>query len=258
MIKADENGIWVIEDAAQAIGAFDKETKAGTLGDIGCFSFTQGKHFSCGEGGFIVTKNPDLYMKCALIRNHAEAVISSAPTNVDFSPPMFSLVGMNLRMTELQAVVLIEQLKYIDDEIYRRNKIVDRFQQGIEEVKCIEIAKTKPGYMHAYYVLAFHYFKEWANNIPREKFMDAVNAEIKIKEPMMSLQSEFCRGGYIDPLYKMPLFKGRNIPSCPVTEAFQNDQFCLTLFQKYNLTVSQIDLIVEAFKKVWENRKELI
>ena len=67
--------MYVIEDAAQAIGSFYNQDPAGTFGDIGCFSFTQGKHLTAGEGGMILTKNQELYEKCALLRNHAESVV---------------------------------------------------------------------------------------------------------------------------------------------------------------------------------------
>jgi len=256
---AVEYDLFVIEDAAQAIGAkYDGEdgfAHAGTIGDIGCFSFTQGKHFTSGEGGFIVTSNPTLYMKCALIRNHAEAVISSAPKNESFFD-YENLVGMNLRMTEFQAVVLLEQLKHIDEEIARRNHIVNVFRNSLA-IPNMSLSATKNNFLHAYYVLAFFYLEE-GDAPKREKFIEAVNAEIKIKESMMSMQSEFCRCGYIDPLYKMPVFKYRNIEPLEIVENYQKDEFCLTLFQKYEINDAEVRLIASAFNKVWENRKELV
>jgi len=115
---AKENNLYIIEDAAQAIGSYRGDVPAGFLGDIGCFSFTQGKHLTAGEGGMIVTKNEELYMKCALIRNHAEAVCNDmANTSKKLVKKYNHLIGMNLRMTEIQAVILREQIKKIDSYV---------------------------------------------------------------------------------------------------------------------------------------------
>lgn len=106
---AEKYGIPVIEDAAQAIGATYKGRHAGTLGDIGVYSLNVHKHIQCGEGGIVVTDNDDYAMKTRLLMNHAEAV------NNDLQEEKYnSLVGMNLRMTELSAAVAREQLKKLD------------------------------------------------------------------------------------------------------------------------------------------------
>ncbi len=105
---AEEHNLYIIEDAAQAIGSRYEKQFAGTLGDIGCFSFTQGKHFSCGEGGFILTENEELYEKCSLLRNHSDAVISSSSLlSKKYEHSAFiKLPGYNMRMTEIQAAIL--------------------------------------------------------------------------------------------------------------------------------------------------------
>ena len=106
---AIENGLYIIEDAAQSLGAHaGGYGYAGTFGDIGCFSFTQGKHISAGEGGMIITNNDLLAQRCAMFRNHAEAV------NNDLNDERFDdLAGLNLRMTELQAMMVLNQLPLI-------------------------------------------------------------------------------------------------------------------------------------------------
>ena len=133
---ASELGIFVIEDSAQAIGSKRNGVYAGLLGDIGVYSFTQGKHLTAGEGGCCVTNNSLLAAKLALVRNHAEAVTSDAAykeSSMLNSIVDASLVGLNLRMTEIQAAILSVELKELDKRIYSRNKnserIISRFNR---------------------------------------------------------------------------------------------------------------------------------
>ncbi|MDD5703770.1 MAG: DegT/DnrJ/EryC1/StrS family aminotransferase, partial [Dehalococcoidales bacterium] len=112
---AKKHGIYVIEDAAQAVGATYKGKYAGTLGDIGVFSLNVNKHISCGEGGVVVTNDDELAMRLRLAMNHAEAVTNGMQENEivagTWATDYYDMVGLNLRMTELQAAVTREQLK---------------------------------------------------------------------------------------------------------------------------------------------------
>ena len=124
---AKKHNLLVIEDAAQAIGSMYSTDEywdgdeylinqyAGTLGDIGVYSFNYGKHITCGEGGMIVTNDDELAMRCRLLMNHAEAVINSAALlNAIPITPYENMVGFNMRMTELNAAIVSEQLKKFD------------------------------------------------------------------------------------------------------------------------------------------------
>ena len=99
---AKKYGLYVIEDSAQAPLSNTPDGLAGTLGDIGVFSLNYHKHIHSGEGGIIVTNDVSLAEKCALIRNHAEAVDDGKYGN---------LVGYNFRMTEIEAAIAEQQLK---------------------------------------------------------------------------------------------------------------------------------------------------
>ena len=178
---AKKHNLYVIEDAAQAIGAKYRGKYAGTLGDIGVYSLNVHKHIQCGEGGIVVTDNDDLAMKVRLLMNHAEAVNNDL-NNSDY----IGLVGMNLRMTEMQAAVAREQLKKLPD-------IFDKYQ---EMAKDFEIP-IRDGCTSAYYKFA------------SMNMLDNPNPEIYNT-----------KSHYIKPIYKMPLFRslgyGQNL--CPVCE----------------------------------------
>jgi dTDP-4-amino-4,6-dideoxygalactose transaminase len=268
---AKENNLYVIEDCAQALGASFDGLLTGMLGDIGCFSFTQGKHFTCGEGGLIITQNEDLYMKCALLRNHVESVINSMPDEVKFDFCNFeNQYGFNMRMTEIQAAILLEQFKgfsisefhsNIDLEVDRRKERVFQLQENIN-LDFIEWGKVRDNCEHSYYVLPF-IFNEKIAGITRSKFIQALKAELRIEKTSMGVTEKtdpLIWEGYIKPLYEMPIFCNNyfytNV-SFPIVEELQNKSFCFTTFQSLPLDQSDIYDISKAFHKVAQNINEL-
>ena len=106
-------GLYVIEDCAQAHGAFYKGRSVGSLGDVGCWSFCQDKIISTGgEGGMITTSNPEIWRTAWSIKDHGKSMDkmrSSAPT-VGFRW-VHDEIGSNYRMTEMQAAIGRIQLK---------------------------------------------------------------------------------------------------------------------------------------------------
>ncbi len=110
---ADKHNLRVIEDAAQAVGARYKGRHAGTMGDLGCFSFFPSKNLGgFGDGGMVMTNNPPLAEKVTLLRTHGS------------KPKYFhSVIGGNFRLDAIQAAVLRVKLPHLDrwTEMRRRN-----------------------------------------------------------------------------------------------------------------------------------------
>jgi dTDP-4-amino-4,6-dideoxygalactose transaminase len=101
---ARRHNLAVVEDAAQAIGAEYNRRRAGSMGDIGCFSFFPSKNLGCyGDGGMVVTNNADLADKMRLLRTHGAA-----------RKYYHEMVGGNFRLDTLQAAILLVKLKYLD------------------------------------------------------------------------------------------------------------------------------------------------
>jgi len=111
----------VIEDCAQAFGAWYKEKKVGTFGDLGCFSFFPSKNLACyGDGGMVITGDDDLAKTVRMLRNHG--------TSVKYH---HSHLGYNSRLDEIQAAVLRVKLPRIDAWNEARRKNARSYGKGI-------------------------------------------------------------------------------------------------------------------------------
>jgi dTDP-4-amino-4,6-dideoxygalactose transaminase len=133
----------IIEDCAQALGAEYKGKKVGSLGDAGCLSFFPSKVLGAyGDGGMVVTNNPDVAEKAEMLRNHG------------CKEKYYHLVpGFNSRLDELQAAILRVKLKYIDKWIDQRRKNASLYAQILEEIDGI-----KPPYVAPYSYHIFNYY----------------------------------------------------------------------------------------------------
>lgn len=245
-------GISLIEDAAQAIGSKCGPEYAGTIGDLGCFSFTQGKHLTSGEGGVIVTNNDDLAFKCQLLRNHAESVLN----DMDGYRGLNSLVGFNMRMTELQAAIMREQLKKLDKFIEERNYNVRRINELLSGISFLSPSRIRDHCTHSYYVQSWKYHEEIAG-VHRDIFVEAVKSELA-EEQGRPDKGVPIGCGYIKPLYRMPLFdetlKGFSLD---IVEKLWKDELIITTLQQLPLSQGDINDIVNAFYKVAENLGQL-
>jgi dTDP-4-amino-4,6-dideoxygalactose transaminase len=121
----DKHQIWLIEDAAQAIGSEWEGRRAGSVGDFGCFSFFPSKNLGgAGDGGMIVTRHPQFAETLRLLREHGA------------KPKYYhSIVGTNSRLDALQAAILRVKLKHLDRWSEARARNADRYDRLFEGTK---------------------------------------------------------------------------------------------------------------------------
>lgn len=148
MRLAKKYHIKVIEDAACAIGTIYNQKYAGTIGDIGCFSFHPRKILTTGEGGAVVTNNADIAAKVRLLRNHG-----MTPKNgvMDFITP-----GFNYRMTDFQAVMGILQLPELLDTIkihQSQAKIYHQIFEGVGDILTDKIYDNRTQTYQTYQII---------------------------------------------------------------------------------------------------------
>lgn len=138
---ADKNNIFVIEDAACAIGASYKNKKLGTWGDIGCFSFHPRKILTTGEGGAIATDNKELAIRLRRLRNHG---INKTESGIFFVEP-----STNYRMTDFQAALGRCQLSDLDGWIRLRSGVAKAYFEllaPLESCGYLRLPKWKCGH----------------------------------------------------------------------------------------------------------------
>lgn len=122
---AQKYNLYVIEDCAQCFGGTYKGVKTGILGDVGCYSFCQSKHFTTGgEGGMVVTNNEELAWECRSFRDHGYDVkerlnLLAMEEKLNY---VHNRVGFNYRMTEIQSIIGINELKRFDNWNLPRRK----------------------------------------------------------------------------------------------------------------------------------------
>ena len=169
----------IIEDVAQAPGAKYKNRYAGTIGDIGIFSFQQSKNIMTGEGGMIITNNKEYAKKCRLIINHGEVCFDKDDKEKD----LINMIGCNFRMTEITAALGIAQLEKLDTVNNIRNKNAKFLIQSLEQFRFLKPPYIDKKIKPIFHILGFKFLKEFIG-ISRELFLAALRAEGIPKGPI--------------------------------------------------------------------------
>ncbi|HQH78379.1 MAG TPA: DegT/DnrJ/EryC1/StrS family aminotransferase [Synergistaceae bacterium] len=268
---ARKYGLAVIEDCAQAPGASYQGRFAGTLGNLGIFSLNFHKHIHCGEGGVVVTDDDDLALRVRMIRNHAESSLDNSGIT-----DLRNMVGFNFRMTELEAAVARCQLRKLDHVLPERQENCAYLNARLGEIPAISPTWVREGATHSYYFHALT-FDEGVAGVSRNRFIDAVRAELPVTE-LREKEGVNLRAGYVKPVYLLPMFQerqaygSRHCPFvapwhegnvsyapgiCPVCERLQSSEIFVHELMRPPFRREDLDDVVRAFEKVWEHRKDL-
>lgn len=204
----------IIEDCAQAAGAKYKGRYVGSFGDISCFSFYQTKHIVCGEGGMIATKHRKLF----------ETIISIANNGIkrdNLEEYNYDRIGYNYQMTEIQAVIAIEQLKKLNILNKKRNDNANLYRKYLKNKK-IYFQKVNSQTENAYFYLTGILPKKLTGK--RDEFLEKCR---KSGVPIKKL--------YPLSLTEIDLFNGKVPDNCPVAKNITKRLFNLYVnpsFQK--------------------------
>ena len=142
---AKKHNLYVIEDAAEAIGSLYKGKKAGSIGDFGVFSFHGTKTITTGEGGMFVTNNADLYEKVNILNSHGRN-----PKN----PKQFwaETIGFKYKISNIQAAIGCAQVERIDELIAKKKEIFFEYHRLLSQIEGLtmnpipEESNTQYGY----------------------------------------------------------------------------------------------------------------
>ncbi len=138
----------VVEDAACASGSSYKDCPAGSMGDVGCFSFHPRKVLVTGEGGMCTTNDQNLADKINCLRNHGASLSEEQRHNstAPYLMPDFNVLGYNYRMTDLQGAVGLVQLDKLDRFIVERDKWASYYDQELAALNWLTLPQRPEGY----------------------------------------------------------------------------------------------------------------
>lgn len=137
MSLAAPRSLKVIEDAACAVGSWYQGRHAGTIADAGCFSFHPRKAITTGEGGMVVTADPDMAQVVRSLRDHgaSRSDLTRHLSKRSYVLPEFDRVGYNYRMTDIQGALGVAQMARLEAILELRTeraRVYDRWMQGVE------------------------------------------------------------------------------------------------------------------------------
>ena len=178
---AKKHKLFVVEDCAQCFGGVYKGKKAGTIGDVGCFSFCQSKHFTTGgEGGMVCTNNDDLAWECRSFRDHGYDVQAKLNLLQMEGKQLYihKRVGFNFRMTEIQSAIGLGELERFDKwNLPQRKKLGKALMKGLEGHPLIKYMPVDTEKRQNSFWLVPFVLKTELLKVPMKQFIAAVQAE---------------------------------------------------------------------------------
>lgn len=159
----EKHHLAIIEDAAEAMGSIYKGKKAGSLGDIGVFSFHGSKIMTTGEGGMLVTDNEEIYNKCLKFRDHGRAISDKMFWNDE--------VGYKYKMSSMQAALGIAQLERIEELVERKRNIFDWYKRELGDIEGVSLNEEPKDSRSNYWMVTIVWINE-KYNISKEKLMN--------------------------------------------------------------------------------------
>lgn len=145
---AKKNNLKLIEDAACALGSFSGRYHVGYYSDVAVFSFHPRKAITSGEGGVVVSKDEDIINKIKILKNHG---IERKDNILDFVE-----AGLNYRMTDFQAALLLGQLDRFTNELQKRKQLVEIYFERLNKNKNISLPKDDNGHSWQSFMIVFN------------------------------------------------------------------------------------------------------
>lgn len=253
----NKHGLKLIEDCAQAHGAVYRGKKVGSIGDAGAFSFQSSKNITAGEGGITTTNDHATYGKAWSYMN-----VGRVPDGGWYD---HRVMGMNYRMTEFQAALILRGIETYEADMAKRDENTAHLRARLAEIEGVDLQAFSPGAERSGYHLGiFLYDRNSFDGVSRDAFIKALGAEgIPVS------------AGY-NPLYREGMFQQGWDPSrcpfsckdykgsvdytktfCPVAEHICTDGSFWISHNTLLGSIADMDNIVDAIQKVRDNIDEL-
>lgn len=240
-----ERGITLIEDGAHSIGTLYDGRPVGSIADMTTFSFHPVKTVTGGEGGAVLTNDPELYQRLKLFQTHGitrEPDLLQHESHGGWYYEQVEL-GMNYRMTDMQAALISSQLDKLSLFRRRRKEIVAKYDQAFSQIPELFVQKEIPesDTTRHLYILRIRPEKL---TIDRKQFFEALAAE------------NICCNVHYIPVYYHPYYEklGYQKGLCPHAEKLYSEIMSLPLY--YSLTDQDVDDVIAAVRKLCEYYKK--
>jgi perosamine synthetase len=193
LATARKHGLFVVEDAAEAHGGLYKNRRVGSLADIAVFSFYGNKIVTCGEGGMVVTDDPELARKVRLFKGQG-----MDPARRYWFPT----IGYNYRMTNIEAAIGLAQLEKVDWLLARKREIAEQYAQCLRDVSGVSLQPEK----------------EWARNV---YWMNSALLDPSVRSSRDEVMRRLDEAGietrpFFYPMHTLPMYResvaGRVLP----------------------------------------------
>ena len=257
---ASEFDLVVIEDCSQSPKAKYKGKFAGTVAHIGILSLNFHKHIHTGEGGICLTDDSFLAERMQLIRNHGEAVVEKKGVQ-----DLTNMIGFNFRLGEIEASIGIEQFKKMDGLIGDRIAKAEKLREGLANLRGLRLPIVKDECTHVYYVFPILVDEEELGCSRDVVFNALVSEGVPIGNSYSTLhllpmyQNKIAYGSkgfpWVSEIYKGKVKYDKGI--CPVAEELNDKRYMGIAMCSYEYSNKEIDSIIFAFKKVWDNIESL-
>lgn len=242
----ERHGLLLIEDCAQAFGTTWQGRSVGSIGEVGCFSFNEYKHISCGDGGMIITNNEETARR---LRLATDKCYNRRPDALERSPVF---LANNYRMTELQAAVARAQLRKLDGIIAGRRRWAYGLSELLRDTPGICLPEATPGSEHSWWFYQFrvcpHEMQADATEVTKALQAEGIKANTRFigstvyRYPVFANHTPFARETH--PFERMDY----RACHCPVAEDILDTAVVLPVNERY--TEADRDEVAEAIHRV--------
>lgn len=225
---ADRHGLFVVEDAACAVGATYQGREAGALAPVACLSFHGRKGATSGEGGALITADPALAADARLRSSFGIGSIFDQAQTVGLPIPVFTDIGFNYKLSDIAAAILQVQLERVDELLERRTAVAARYAELLADEELLTVPHVPRDRTHAW-----------------QSYVVTLDRSVDRGEVATALRAQGIGSGHgtwathLQPVY-------RSEQRCPVSaDLFRRN---LAIPMHAELTMSQVERVVEVLR----------
>lgn len=223
-------GLWLVEDAACAAGASYRTRRAGSFGDVACFSFHGRKGITAGEGGALTTDHDEIAAQARKTHNFGiESALSRAGTN-GLPVPEFDEIGFNYKLSDIAAAIMLAQLDRLPTLVRTRQAVAARYLELLGDLELVSLPVTAPDRTHSW--------QTYALTLDPRLDRGAIAADLRAR----GVQCNFgTYASHLQPVYG-------EAASCPVSADLFRRHLAIPMHA--NLTEAEIERVADSVREV--------